>query len=420
MQTTGRHIVVFADTDTGTAPVDWSAAGISDSADSRDFASGQVPAQTLREAGATMFARLGIAVVSAGPDQLSALRATSAGRNPVLSVSPELVHHVLPEDPYVAGYRDGVTDLAGRLVGTGGGGGGQAPPAFEDTPAATWGIQAVQATASPFTGRGIRVAILDTGLDLQHPDFAGRTVTAESFVSGVSSAQDGHGHGTHCTGTACGPRVPPTGPRYGVAGEAEIFIGKVLGDEGSGEDGGILAGIDWAVSNGCAVISMSLGADVAEAHPPYSAAGRRALQQGSLIVAAAGNNADRDNGEYGFVGAPANSVEIVAVGALDPALAVAWFSARSIEAPGGEVDVAAPGVDVLSSWPMPTRYNTISGTSMATPHVAGLAALWAEATGRRGYELWATLTQGARRLLAPSVDVGSGLLLAPQEGAGAR
>ena len=416
VQTTGRQVVVFADA--ADEPVDWSAAGISDVADSRDFPSGRVPAQALRDAGATVFARLGIAVVSAGPDQVSALR---SARRPVLSVSPELVHRVLPEDPsaYVRGYRDGVTDLAGRLVGAPVPGEGvPAPPAFGDTAAATWGVQAVQATTSPFTGRGIRVAVLDTGLDLQHPDFAGRAVTAESFVTGVDSAQDGHGHGTHCTGTACGPRVPLAGPRYGVASEAEIYVGKVLSDEGSGEDGGILAGIDWAVANGCAVVSMSLGADVAEAHPPYSAAGRRALQQGSLIVAAAGNNADRENGEFGFVGAPANSVEVLAVGALDPALAVAWFSARSLDAPGGEVDVAGPGVDVLSTWPMPDRYNTISGTSMATPHVAGLAALWAEATGRRGYELWATLTQAARRLPQPSVDVGSGLLLAPQEGAG--
>ena len=418
VRTTGRQVVVFADPDDGEA-VDWSAAGITDVADSRDFTSGRVPAQALRQAGATVFARLGIAVVDAAPDQVSALR---SARRPVLSVSSELVHRVLPEDPsaYVRGYRDGVTDLAGRLGGTGGGGEEvPPPPLFEDTAAATWGVQAVQATTSPFTGRGVRVAVLDTGLDLTHPDFAGRLVTAESFVTGVDSAQDGHGHGTHCTGTACGPRVPPAGPRYGVASEAEIFIGKVLSDEGSGDDGGILAGIDWAVANGCAVVSMSLGADVAEAHPPYSAAGRRALQQGSLVVAAAGNNADRENGEFGFVGAPANSVEIVAVGALTSALTTAWFSARSLPTPGGEVDLAAPGVDVLSTWPMPTRYETISGTSMATPHVAGLAALWAEATGRRGLELWATLTRASRRLGEPSVDVGGGLALAPQEGAGA-
>jgi subtilisin family serine protease len=190
----------------------------------------------------------------------------------------------------------------------------------------------------------------------------------------------------------------------------------VLGDTGEGTDGGILAGIDWAVASGCAVISMSLGADVTQVHPPYSAAGRRALEQGSLIVAAAGNNAERQEGRFGFVGAPANSPEIIAVGAVDQRLATAWFSARSLPARGGQVDLAGPGVDVLSSWPMPERYRSISGTSMATPHVAGVAALWAEATGRRGLELWATLCQESRRLLTPSVDVGSGLVIAPAEG----
>ncbi|WP_324278013.1 S8 family serine peptidase [Blastococcus brunescens] len=159
---------------------------------------------------------------------------------------------------------------------------------------------------------------------------------------------------------------------------------------------------------------MSLGADVMQAHPPYSAAGARALEKGSLIIAAAGNNADRRSGKPGFVGAPANSPEIMAVGALDQQLEMAFFSARSLPARGGQVDIAGPGFQVLSSWPMPTRYRSISGTSMATPHVAGIAALWAEETGRRGLELWATLCQESERLMMPSVDAGCGLCLAPQ------
>jgi subtilisin family serine protease len=153
---------------------------------------------------------------------------------------------------------------------------------------------------------------------------------------------------------------------------------------------------------------------VAQIHPPYTAAGSRALEQGSLIVAAAGNNADRRKGEFGFVGSPANSPFIMAVAALDQALDPAFFSARSLPLRGGQVDCAGPGVHVYSSWPMPKRYNTISGTSMATPHAAGVAALWAQSTGRRGLELWATLVQEAERLPLLSVDVAAGLVLAPQ------
>ena len=418
-ETTGRQIVVFAEADDDPS-INWESAGISSVADSRDFAGGDVSADALQDAQATVFAELGIAVVSADIGQMGALQASVADSRPVLSVSPELVHHVLHHDVegYATAYRDGVNDLAARLLHPGDPGTARAaaPPGsalFADTPQATWGIQATKALSSPRTGRGIKVAVLDTGFDLAHPDFTGRNVTAQSFVQG-ESAQDGHGHGTHCIGTSCGPRSPSTGPRYGVAYEADIFSGKVLSNSGSGTDAGILAGINWAVANRCPVISMSLGADVQQAHPPYSAAGRRALQRGSLIIAAAGNNADRRSGNFGFVGAPANSVEIMAVGALDMQLGMAYFSARSLPARGGQVDIAGPGWQVYSSWPMPTRYRTISGTSMATPHVAGLAALWAEVTGRRGLELWATILTESERLLQPSLDVGSGLSLAPQ------
>jgi subtilisin family serine protease len=424
-ETTGRQIVVFAEADDEAPAINWEGAGISSVADSRDFAGGDVSPDALHDAQATVFAELGIAVVSADVAQVGALQGAVADSRPVLSVSPELVHHVLHHEgvhlggaDYAQAYRDGVSDLADRLRHPEGAAAVFAPAGpgiagFTDTPQATWGIQATKALSTPRTGRGIKVAVLDTGFDLAHPDFAGRNVTAQSFVQG-ETAQDGHGHGTHCIGTACGPRTPSTGPRYGVAYEADILSGKVLSNSGSGTDAQILAGINWAVTNRCPVISMSLGANVQQAHPPYSAAGRRALRRGSLIIAAAGNNANRRAGNYGFVGAPANSVEIVAVGALDMELGMANFSARSLPGRGGQVDIAAPGWQVYSSWPMPTRYRTISGTSMATPHVAGVAALWAEATGRRGLELWATLCTESERLLQPSLDVGSGLALAPQ------
>jgi subtilisin family serine protease len=416
-ETTGRFIVVFAEDTEAPESVLRDAAGMSGVASSRELRDDEVPDDTA-ESTDTVFEELGMAVVSADADQLGALQTSVQARGNVLSVSPELVHHVRADD-YVRGYVDGVGDL-GRRLGVSGGpvpsaaeGVAAAPQFFRDTADLTWGIQATRADASPRSGKGIAVAVLDTGFDAGHPDFGGRSVTMQSFVAG-ESAQDGHGHGTHCVGTACGPKKPPTGPRYGVAHEADIFVGKVLSNGGSGSDGGILAGIDWAVRSGCAVISMSLGADVPREHPPYTAAGRRALDKGCLIVAAAGNNAMRTQLNFGFVGAPANSPFVLAVGALNQQLDLAFFSARTLaDARGGQVDVAGPGYQVYSSWPMPTRYRAISGTSMATPHVSGLAALWAQETGYRGRELWSILTQESRRIMAPSLDVGSGLVLAP-------
>lgn len=405
-QTTGRYVVVFADA-SDPAPMLRDVAGMSSIASSRDFTEQALDMDATAQADATVFAELGMAVVSVDPTQMGALKNVAAERGTaVLSVVPELIHHVLPEPGYVEGYRDGVDDLAARL-GIEGDSGGNDGPLFEDTDEFTWGLQAIGMELSAYTGEGIRVAVLDTGMDLEHPDFAGRMVTSKSFVTG-ESAQDGHGHGTHCIGSSLG-NVAESGRRYGVAPGAEIYAGKVLGNEGSGSDAGILAGINWAVSNDCAVISMSLGADVREPHPPYTVAGERALARGTLIIAAAGNNANRP-GNPGFVGAPANSPSIMAVAALDSGLLVARFSARSTPIRGGQVDVAGPGVDVYSSWPMPERYNTISGTSMATPHAAGVAALWAQASGRRGLELWATLAMETARLDTPSVDVGLGLV----------
>ena len=185
--------------------------------------------------------------------------------------------------------------------------------------------------------------MLDTGFDVDHPDFVGRSVTTQSFIVG-ETVQDAHGHGTHCIGTSCGPVQPDGTRRYGVATEAEIFAGKVLSDSGSGSDSGILAGINWALANDCKIVSMSLGADLDQVSNLYETVGKRALDRGTLIVAAAGNNARRP-GNPGFVGVPANSKSIMAIAALDPSNEPARFSARSSTrtGDGGRVDLAAPG-----------------------------------------------------------------------------
>jgi subtilisin family serine protease len=419
--TTGRYIVVFAEGGNDVARL-LRGASLANVASSRDFSDGAIDFAQTQTADATILSELNIAVVSADASQISAMQTSSALRGAVLSISPELIHHIMPGETtgYLSGYADGVADFRARLERgtseekTNGAGSRSAETwSFTDTTIATWGLQATRAGSSPYSGQGIGVAVLDTGFDTAHPDFGGRSITTVSFVMG-ESAQDGHGHGTHCIGTACGPKTPSTGPRYGIAHEAEIFVGKVLNNSGSGADGGILAGINWAILNGCHVVSMSLGADVSRVHPPYVAAGKRALDRGTLVIAAAGNNANRRAGNFGFVGTPANSPAVLAVGALDQQLAVTFFSARTLAATrGGQIDVAGPGWQVYSSWPMPTRYRTISGTSMATPHIAGLAALWAQQSGLRGRDLWATLAEEGQRLIAPSVDVGGGLPLAP-------
>jgi subtilisin family serine protease len=313
---------------------------------------------------------------------------------------------------YLKGYRDAVNHLVGNLLPAEQ---SQLAQAAVDEAETTWGLQATKVVNSCLSGRGIKVAVLDTGFDLNHPDFVGRVVVSKSFIRG-EEVQDGNGHGTHCIGTACGSRVPSRLPRYGVASNAEIYAGKVLSNQGSGTDSGILEGIEWAIANGCEIISMSLGARTQVGTPysqVYEAVAQRALKRGTLIVAAAGNESRRDMGIINPVARPANSPSILAVGALDSALQIASFSNRGLNPEGGQVDIAAPGVAVYSSWPMPTQYLSISGTSMATPHVAGIAALHAEQSGLRGQDLWNLLMKTARRLPLASEDVGVGIAQAP-------
>jgi len=264
---------------------------------------------------------------------------------------------------------------------------------------ATWGLVACKVPPSTRSGLGIKVAVLDTGFDLGHPDFAGRPIVNTSFVG--QPVQDLNGHGTHTAGTACGPKAPSgSTPRYGIGYRASMFIGKVLQNSGSGSQAGVLNGMNWAIANRCPVISMSLGAQVGP-QPSYTNAGQAALNAGCLIVAAAGNSS-------AATGAPANSPTIMAVASLDSNLAPSNFSNF------GKIEIAAPGRDVFSSWPRPKLYNTISGTSMATPHVAGCAALWAETSATlRGMNLWRRLQATARHLAFPATKVGAGLVQAP-------
>lgn len=369
---------------------------------------------------AVVFDHIGVALLRCKPQAHRALAdAAAAADGAILAVEPErLVRATSPQgetarDAYLRGYRDGVNDLVRRLARAE----GELPAeAAEPDDDVSWGIRAVGADRSAQTGMGVRIAILDTGLDLQHPDFQNRAVESRSFIEG-ETVQDGNGHGTHCAGIAAGPPAPQASPRYGVAGDAELFVGKVLSDEGGGADGTVLQGIDWAVENRCHIVSMSLGSptEPGQAHSKvFEAVAQRALEAGTLIVAAAGNESRRP--EYiAPVGHPANCPSILAVAAISSDMAPAPFSNGGLTTDGGEVDLAAPGVDIPSAWPMPQGRNTISGTSMATPFVAGIAALHAQADpSLRGAALRERLFGSARLLALPARDVGAGLVQAPQ------
>lgn len=384
-----------------------------DSLDSPDAVSALCSSDT-----SMMMANLGVAVIAADPEQRERVLSASVEQvAQAVATEPEHIVRVFDGD-YLGGYRDGVTNLVDSLRAQADGSAGASQPAarFDDDAAFTWGLKAVGLPDSDASGTGSRVAVLDTGVDLTHPDLAGRIAGTASFIDG-ETVDDGNGHGTHCIGTVAGSIAPVSGPRYGVAPAAEILAVKVLSDAGSGADGGILAGIEWAISQRAQVISMSLGSNVSPSAPfsqVYETAAARALQLGTIIVAAAGNASDRRNGDIAAVGRPANSPSILSVAAIDSAESIANFSSGTV-APGGQVDVGGPGVGVLSA-AVGGGTRRLNGTSMATPHVAGVAALIL--SNRLGgamsaYELRAQLLAGARRLDLSSKDAGAGMVAAP-------
>ena len=428
-ETTGNYLVLMAEDaiDEGVDALG-SRAGIHvEAASDTDV----ITAEQLDESDHVLFPTLGVAIVKPEPDQVGALAVTSHEESSVLAIEPERVVYAIDElgieteiesaiapgtisPDYLRGYRDAIDGLLRSIGSAPAGELGAA--ALIDEGAATWGLQATKSDVSNFSGRGIRVAVLDTGIDLDHPDFAGRSIKHQSFIIG-EAVQDRHSHGTHCIGTACGPLQPGRLPRFGVAYEAEIFAGKVLNNRGRGADGGILAGITWAIVNRCRIVSMSLGSAVDRGERPsrvFEAAARRAIRAGTVIIAAAGNDSTRPVGDVRPVGHPANCPSIMAVAALDNRLRIASFSNGGLNPNGGQVDIAGPGVRVWSSTPLPATYGTKSGTSMATPHVAGIAALHCQADPRiTAHDLPSVLARTARRLTLPSVDVGAGLVQAP-------
>jgi len=281
--------------------------------------------------------------------------------------------------------------------------------------AGTWGLEVTRVLRSRWTGAGIRIAVLDTGFQSGHPDFIGRAVVARSFIGGNAEV-DVSGHGTHSIGIAGGPRTPTRGARYGIASRAAIYAGRVLDENGRGTNDGVLAGIEWAVEEGCEIVSLSVGTPVAvgEAHSPeFERVAAAALERGTLILAAVGNSSQRPD-LLEPVEHPANCPSILSVGAINPRLEMAPFSNAGLNADGGRVDLVAPGVAIDSAWSGGQGRRLHNGTSTATAFAAGIAALFAEAhPDARGAALRALLLASAKRLPMAERDCGAGLVQAP-------
>ncbi|MFF1833502.1 S8 family serine peptidase [Streptomyces sp. NPDC058231] len=247
-------------------------------------------------------------------------------------------------------------------------------------------INAPTAWKAGYEGQGVRVAILDTGVDADHPDLAGRIAEEKDF-SGSSSTDDHFGHGTHVASIVGGTGAASSGSRRGVASRADLLVGKVLGDDGSGSESGVIDGMEWAAGERHAkVVNMSLGSDGESDGTDTMSQAVNALtaSTGALFVVAAGNAGPGPS----TVGSPGAADAALTVGAVDRDDSLATFSSRGPRLGDKAVkpDVTAPGVGIVAARasgttmgdPVDVNYTSASGTSMATPHVAGAAALLAQ------------------------------------------
>jgi len=278
---------------------------------------------------------------------------------PVISAEiPLAARDALARNPNVAYVEDdGVAHALGEVEPV-------VADAATDTQTIQWNITKIGADQvwGTTAGAGVNVAILDTGIDVDHPDL--KVMGGINFITPGASYDDDNGHGTHCAGIVAA--LNNTIGVVGVAPAANLYAVKVLDASGSGSYTAIAQGIEWAVNNGMDVISMSLGGS--QTSTTLQQACDAAYANGVLLVAAAGNEGKK-NTKLDNVSYPAKYDSVIAVAATDINDVRATFSST-----GPAVEVAAPGVSIYSTY-FGGGYATMSGTSMACPHVSGLAAL---------------------------------------------
>ncbi|WP_405719097.1 S8 family serine peptidase [Streptomyces sp. NBC_00046] len=281
-------------------------------------------------------------------------------------------------------------------------------------------IGADRAHRAGITGKGTRVAVLDTGYDRGHPDLKNAVVASQDFT-GDGDVQDMQGHGTHVSSIIAGSGAASAGRYAGVAPGAELVEGKVLDNDGYGYDSWILAGMQWAVDQDAKIVNMSLGTSAASdgTDPLSTAVDRLSAEHGTLFVIAAGNSGDHT------ISAPGAADAALTVGSVTKSGEMSPFSSRGPREgrPAVKPEVSGPGSDIVAARAEGTlddaavteRYASLSGTSMASPHVAGAAALLAQRhPDWSGARLKAALVGSAARVDGATVsDTGSGLTDVP-------
>jgi len=244
-------------------------------------------------------------------------------------------------------------------------------------------LHANEVWAEGYLGDGVRIAIVDTGIDQEHPDLAGRIVATRDFTG--EGVRDANGHGTHCASIAAGSGAASDGKYRGVAPAASLYIAKVLDTSGNGMMSGVMAGVEWAVDQGAQVISLSLGSNgPCDGTDALSEMCDAAVEAGAVLVTAAGNEGPAPY----TIGSPGCARQVITVGAASNVDRMASFSSRGPTRDGRlKPDVVLPGVEIVAARAAGTRMGTVvddyytaaSGTSMATPHAAGVCALLLQA-----------------------------------------
>jgi len=280
-----------------------------------------------------------------------------------------------------------------------------------------WGLNYLKLEKSNLQGDGVNVAVLDTGIDLEHEDFKNLIPKSrrKNFINWRDSVQDGNGHGTHVTGIISG--ISRKKIRYGVAPNCNLFIGKVLTNSGLLiSNCAVINGIDWAIHNKCSIINISAGARVKEKdgiNKDFNDAVNRAWDSGAVVIAAVGNDSDSEGPYFEGINTPANCPNAIAVTAINEN-DVIYFRANKTLYKNQLVKFGSPGVFIKSSYPKSNLnkhgYAILSGTSMSTAFVSGLAALYIQKMNlSSSSKIFNTLKINIIRLGLPLEVIGHGV-----------